>query len=121
MARILVIDDDHLMRTIIFRYRIRPGHDVLTASDGLEGVEASRSCPDLVDIVLIDIVHAACDGQRSSDSHSTKQAAGGRDLHDGHARASERGKCTGSGKPVRLERLQGAICQILKGSTRSTQ
>ena len=55
MARILLIDDDYMFRELVSRYLRHIGYDVLTASNGLEGVEAFRSCPDLIDLVLTDV------------------------------------------------------------------
>ncbi len=37
MARILVIDDDRLMRSIILRILARAGHETFEAADGREG------------------------------------------------------------------------------------
>jgi two-component system, cell cycle sensor histidine kinase and response regulator CckA len=55
MARILVIEDDQVMRRVVSTYLKHVGYDVLTACNGLEGVEAFRSCPDLIDLVLTDL------------------------------------------------------------------
>jgi two-component system autoinducer 1 sensor kinase/phosphatase LuxN len=55
MARILVIEDDHVFRDLVRIYLRQIGYDVLTASNGKEGVEVFRSCPDLVDLVLTDL------------------------------------------------------------------
>jgi CheY-like chemotaxis protein len=55
MGRILVIEDDVLTRHVISTYLKHVGYDVLTASNGLEGVEIFRSCPDLIDLVLTDL------------------------------------------------------------------
>jgi sigma-B regulation protein RsbU (phosphoserine phosphatase) len=55
MARILVIEDDQVTRLAVSTYLKHVGYDVLTASNGLEGVEVFRSCPDLIDLVLTDL------------------------------------------------------------------
>ena len=55
MARILVIEDDQVFRHLVCTYLRHIGYDVLTASNGLEGVEVFRSCPDLIDLVLTDL------------------------------------------------------------------
>ena len=54
MARILVIDDDQELRRLTCQYLRHIGYDVLTAGNGLEGVEVFRSCPDLIDLVVTD-------------------------------------------------------------------
>jgi two-component system cell cycle sensor histidine kinase/response regulator CckA len=55
MARILVIEDDQAIRDLISKYLRHVSYDVLTAANGLEGVEAFRSCPDHIDLVLTDM------------------------------------------------------------------
>jgi CheY-like chemotaxis protein len=55
MARILVIEDDQVTRHLVSTYLKHVGYDVLTASNGLEGVEVFRSCPDFIDLVLTDL------------------------------------------------------------------
>lgn len=55
MARILVIDDDPMMLNVVSTYLTRIGYDVVTTANRLEGVEAFRSCPDLIDLVLTDL------------------------------------------------------------------
>jgi CheY-like chemotaxis protein len=55
MARILIIDDDQMTRSLVSTYLTNIGYDVLAASNGLEGVEVFRSCPDLIDLVLTDL------------------------------------------------------------------
>ena len=55
MKRILVIEDDKAIRNVVSRYLTHAGYDVLTASNGLEGVEVFRSCPDFIDLVLTDL------------------------------------------------------------------
>jgi CheY-like chemotaxis protein len=55
MARILVIEDDHQLRDLVSTYLKRLGYDILTASNGMEGVAMFRSCPELIDLVLTDI------------------------------------------------------------------
>jgi hypothetical protein len=53
MARILVIEDDQVTRLIVSTYLKHVGYDVLTACNGLEGVEVFRSCPDLIDNICV--------------------------------------------------------------------
>jgi CheY-like chemotaxis protein len=55
MARILIIEDDQVFRDLVCTYLGYIGYDVLAASNGLEGVEVFRSCPDLIDLVLTDL------------------------------------------------------------------
>jgi CheY-like chemotaxis protein len=55
MARILVIEDDQVMRSVLSRYLKHVGYDVPSASNRLEGVEVFRSCPKFIDLVLTDL------------------------------------------------------------------
>jgi CheY-like chemotaxis protein len=49
MAKILIIDDDEAVRTVIVRGLVSAGHESLEAGDGKRGVDlAKRSAPDLV-------------------------------------------------------------------------
>jgi CheY-like chemotaxis protein len=49
MAKILIIDDDKMVRTLISRMLSRGGHDVIEAADGAFGVELfQRHSPSLV-------------------------------------------------------------------------
>lgn len=43
------------MRTVVSTYLSGIGYQVLTASNGLDGVEVFRSCPDLIDLVLTNL------------------------------------------------------------------
>ena len=53
MARILVIDDDADMRTLLEQTLQSAGHEVVLAADGREGVEQYRASP--ADLVLTDL------------------------------------------------------------------
>lgn len=60
MARILIIDDDELMRTVIRRTLEKAGHDVFEAGDGEEGLAAQRKIS--ADLVITDIVMPVKEG-----------------------------------------------------------
>jgi len=53
MARILVIDDDDMVRSLLIRALTRGGHEASGASDGAEGVLYVQENP--VDLVITDI------------------------------------------------------------------
>ncbi len=55
MNRILVADDDNMIRAAISTYLGHCGYQVLTACNGLEAVQVFRSCPDFIDLVLTDL------------------------------------------------------------------
>ena len=53
MARILVIDDDADMRTLLEQTLQSAGHEVVLAADGSEGVQQYRTQP--ADLVITDL------------------------------------------------------------------
>ena len=55
MKRILIIDDNELIRIMLSRYLEHCGYQTLTASSGLEGIEVFGCCQDLIDLVLTDL------------------------------------------------------------------
>ncbi|MDP6787514.1 MAG: response regulator [Rhodospirillales bacterium] len=54
MARILVIDDEELVRFTLRKYLVSAGHSVVEAKDGLEGLALQKSDP--CDLVITDII-----------------------------------------------------------------
>lgn len=60
MARILVVDDEPMLRGVVRKMLERNGHEVVDAADGALGIEAYRQLP--TDIVLTDIVMPNKDG-----------------------------------------------------------
>src|SRR5438270_13957327 len=60
MARILIIDDEALVRTMIERILTRSGHEITLATDGKEGVEKYKIAP--ANLVLVDLVMPTQEG-----------------------------------------------------------
>ena len=60
MARILVIDDDRIIRTIVSKSLASLGYDVITATDGLEGLRLVKA--ERPDAVVTDKVMPGIDG-----------------------------------------------------------
>ena len=54
MARILVIDDDEQMRSMLRQMLERAGHEVVLASNGLEGMRLYRQ--ESTDLIITDII-----------------------------------------------------------------
>jgi two-component system, cell cycle sensor histidine kinase and response regulator CckA len=66
MLRVLVVDDDQMILGLISAYLERSGCDVLTACNGREAVEVFQSCPDLIDLVLTDVVMPVMSGHEAA-------------------------------------------------------
>ncbi len=60
MARILVIDDEELVRVSLRKILETAGHDVVEAPDGREGLERYRENP--ADVVITDIIMPQMEG-----------------------------------------------------------
>lgn len=60
MAKILICDDEAGLRSVLKRYAIFEGHEVVEAGDGMEAVELCRK--ETFDIILMDIMMPELDG-----------------------------------------------------------
>jgi DNA-binding response OmpR family regulator len=60
MAHVLVVDDDRTVREVVVTYLRAAGHDVSEASDGTEGLAASRR--KRADLVVLDVMMPGLDG-----------------------------------------------------------
>ena len=54
MARILVVDDEEGIRTLLRNILVREGHHVTTAADGVEALQVVDTQP--VDLVITDLI-----------------------------------------------------------------
>jgi DNA-binding response OmpR family regulator len=52
---ILVADDQAVIRNLVTLLMQKEGHSVLSAADGLEGLELSRSYPGPIDLLITDV------------------------------------------------------------------
>jgi DNA-binding response OmpR family regulator len=60
MRRLLLIDDDDRLRSVLAKSLAHAGYDVVQAADGLQGVELARVAP--FDVVVTDIVMPVQEG-----------------------------------------------------------
>jgi two-component system cell cycle sensor histidine kinase/response regulator CckA len=60
-GRILLVEDEDMVRAVAERALARQGYTVVTAADGDEGVEAVRENPDF-DLIVSDVVMPSMDG-----------------------------------------------------------
>ena len=52
--RILVIDDEEMIRTLAVKILEKAGHAVMTAESGREGIELVERNPEMIDIAIVD-------------------------------------------------------------------
>ena len=66
MARILIVDDEQMIREVVREYALINGYEVAEASDGLEALELVEK--EDFDCVILDIMMPKLDGY--SDHHA---------------------------------------------------
>jgi two-component system cell cycle response regulator CpdR len=62
LGRILLAEDDEAVRTIAVRILERAGYEVITATNGAEGLAALRSATAPIPLILSDILMPEMDG-----------------------------------------------------------
>jgi two-component system, cell cycle response regulator DivK len=115
MSRILLVEDNELSRDMLSRRLTRRGYEVLTATDGAQGVEAART--GAPDIILMDMSLPVIDGWEAT--RRLKAATDTRDIPiialTAFAMASDEQMAREAGcddfdtKPVDLPRLLGKV------------
>ena len=56
MYRILVVDDEEMIRSLIRKYAEFEGNQVTEAENGMEAVELCRRPPGAYDIIIMDVM-----------------------------------------------------------------
>jgi len=64
-GRILIIDDEFILRESLRTLLIGLGYEVLCAENGSEGLELFRAAPESIDLVLLDRVMPVMDGKKT--------------------------------------------------------
>ncbi|MFO7890300.1 MAG: response regulator [bacterium] len=59
-SKILIVDDDSGIRMLISKFLEREGFEVLTAEDGLQGVDKAKA--NQPDLIILDVVMPRMDG-----------------------------------------------------------
>lgn len=62
-GRILVVDDEEMVRRLAQAMLIRLGYEVVTAAHGAEAVEIYRNAVEPFDLVLLDMIMPGMDGR----------------------------------------------------------
>lgn len=123
MHKILLVEDNPLNRDMLSRRLVKRGFEVLTAEDGLQGVDsATRLLPDLV---LMDMSLPGIDGWEATRRLKALEATRGIPVIalTAHAMAEERARALAAGcddfdtKPVDFTRLLDKMNALLAGRT----
>jgi len=123
MARVLVIDDDEMQRTLLDRMLDSVGLEVDVASDGLEGLRLFNA--NEPDLVLTDISMPGLDGHEVISAIRTHRndipviaisgGGGSAEKDELLARAAKLGATEIIMKPFEFNQLVGAVKRALKG------
>ena len=60
MAKLMIVDDEVMIREVVREYAVISGYDVVEANDGIEALEIFEK--DNIDIVILDIMMPRLDG-----------------------------------------------------------
>lgn len=119
MYRILLVEDNPMNRDMLTRRLVKRGFDVVTAEDGLQGVDIARR--DLPDLVLMDMSLPGIDGWEATRRLKAADATRGIPVIalTAHAMADDRATALAAGcddfdtKPVDFARLLDKMNALL--------
>lgn len=123
MARILIIDDEPQIRSMLTLMLEREGYEVVEASDGVAGIKIYRQDP--ADLIITDLIMPNKDGigmiidlkKEFSDVKIIAMSGGGLNKPDGYLKGAKKlgAACTLT-KPIDREEMLRAVREILKAS-----
>lgn len=124
MERILIIDDEPQIRSMIRLILEREGYEVMEASDGIDGIRVFREKP--ADLVITDLIMPNKDGigmiiEIKKEFPTVKIVAmsgGGLNRPEGYLRGAQRlgAACTLS-KPINRQEILRAVKDTLKSNS----
>ena len=120
MSKILLVEDNEMNRDMLSRRLQRKGHQVITALDGVQGVELAQS--QNPDLILMDMSLPVLDGWQATQQLKAAPETSRIPIIalTAHAMAGDREKCLQVGcddydtKPVEFSRLLGKIQALLE-------
>ena len=122
MARILIIDDEPQIRSMLKLMLERDGYEVVEAPDGMEGIRIYRQNP--VDLIITDLIMPNKDGigmiidlkKEFPDVKIIAMSGGGLNKPEGYLEGAKKlgAACTLT-KPINREEMLRAVKKILKG------
>ena len=123
MERILIIDDEQQIRSMLRLMLERDGYEVLEAPDGIAGIEAYRQKP--ADLIITDLIMPNKDGigmiielqKEFPDVKIIAMSGGGLNKPDGYLKGAKKlgAACTLT-KPIDREKMLRAVKNIIKGN-----
>ncbi len=123
MARILVIDDEPQIRSMLRLMLERDGYEVVEAPDGIEGIRAYRQKP--ADLIITDLIMPNKDGigmiielqKEFPDVKIIAMSGGGLNKPDGYLKGAKKlGAAYTLTKPIDREKMLRAVKNTIKGS-----
>lgn len=122
MAKILLVEDDPMIRDVLSRALMIEGFHVITANDGAEGVHRARV--ERPDLIVMDMGLPVVNGWQATSRLRSMPATRAIPIIalTAYAMAEDRTKCLAAGcdefepKPVDCERLYEKIQQLLHRS-----
>jgi DNA-binding NtrC family response regulator len=122
MERILIIDDEQQIRSMLRLMLERDGYEVVEAPDGIEGIKAYRQKP--ADLIITDLIMPNKDGigmiielqKEFPDVKIIAMSGGGLNKPEGYLKGAKKlgAACTLT-KPIDREKMLRAVKNIIKG------
>ena len=123
MARILIIDDEPQIRSMLKLMLERDGYEVVEAPDGVEGIKVYRQNP--ADLIITDLIMPNKDGigmiielkKEYPDVKIIAMSGGGLNKPEGYLKGAKKlgAACTLT-KPIDREEMLKAVKDLLKNS-----
>ena len=120
MARILIIDDEPQIRSMLTLMLAREGYDIVEASDGVAGIKIYRQNP--ADLIITDLIMPNKDGigmiidlkKEFPDVKIIAMSGGGLNKPDGYLKGAKKlgAACTLT-KPIDREEMLNAVRETL--------
>jgi len=124
MERILIIDDEEQIRSMLRLMLERDGYEVIEAPDGIEGIKAYRQNP--ADLIITDLIMPNKDGigmiielqKEFPDVKIIAMSGGGLNKPEGYLKGAKKlgAACTLT-KPIDRAKMLRAVKNTIKGNT----
>jgi two-component system, NarL family, capsular synthesis sensor histidine kinase RcsC len=114
-VRVLVIDDEPLLRDLLGEFLELLGHEADLAADGHEGL--ARFDPDVHQIVLTDFLMPGLNGLEVAEAIRARGCATPIVMISGHAEPADRGRAIEAGlrfvrKPITLAQFEATMAEV---------